>query len=63
MTDPVLGNTCKYAKDCTIYQGSEYKEELPHFLFKNVFCMRGYKGWKNCKKHAEFEILNQEKSN
>ena len=60
MVEQALGNTCKYARECPLFQGTDYKEELPHFLYKNVFCMRGYKGWKNCIKFEEFEKIESE---
>ena len=48
-----LGNRCQFAGECPIFQGEE-KTKIDLSLFRNVFCNRGYKGWKNCEKYHEF---------
>ncbi len=45
-----LGKLCPYAKDCPVYQEELKIEKVSSFLIKNVFCNRGYKGWKNCER-------------
>lgn len=45
-----LGKLCPYAKDCPVYQGDLKIKKISSFLIKNVFCNRGYKGWKNCER-------------
>lgn len=46
-----LGKLCPYAKDCPVYQGGLIIERISTSLIKNVFCNRGYKGWKNCERY------------
>lgn len=47
-----LGSRCRFADECTLYQGEEeIKIELS--IFRNVFCNRGLKGWKNCDRYNE----------
>lgn len=54
------GNLCMFAKSCPVYQGEVIIERISPFLLKNVFCNRGYKGWRNCERYkladAEVEI-------
>ncbi|WP_430972845.1 hypothetical protein [Sunxiuqinia rutila] len=45
-----LGKLCPYSKDCPVYQEELKIERVSSFLIKNVFCNRGYKGWKNCER-------------
>jgi len=45
-----LGKRCHYANECPVYKGEVNELETPDFLIKNVFCNRGIKGWKNCKR-------------
>ena len=51
-----LGKLCKYATECSVYKGKNERIEKPIFIIKNVFCNRGLKGWKNCKR---FELYEQ----
>lgn len=44
---------CQYAKSCPIYKGEEDTNGIPLTLYKNVFCRRGFKGWKGCNKFLE----------
>lgn len=48
-----LGNRCQFAGDCEIYKGNIKISETPLSIFRNVFCNRGMKGWKNCEKYNE----------
>lgn len=51
MTDQqYLGKLCPYSKTCPVYQEHLVIERISPFLIKNVFCNRGYKGWKNCER-------------
>lgn len=45
-----LGKLCPYAKTCPVYGEEVLVEKISPFLIKNVFCNRGYKGWKNCER-------------
>lgn len=50
-----LGNRCRYAKECPIFNGEEKISETPLTIFRNVFCNRGIKGWKNCERFNQLE--------
>lgn len=52
-----LGSLCPYAKTCPLYKGEEKTKDMPLPLFRNVFCNRGIKGWKNCDRYNE--LTNQ----
>ena len=49
-------NLCQYAKECTVFQGIEKTNGAPLPIYKNVFCNRGFKGWKNCEQYSEYQI-------
>lgn len=53
-----LGNRCQYADICPVFKGEEKVSETPLSIYRNVFCNRGVKGWKNCKKYDEYEYKN-----
>ena len=48
-----LGYRCHLAKTCPLYKGEEKSKDMPLLLFRNVFCNRGMKGWKNCSRFNE----------
>lgn len=48
-----LGSRCQFADECSLFQGTE-KTKIPLAIFRNVFCNRGMKGWKNCERYSEF---------
>jgi hypothetical protein len=48
-----LGNRCQFASECPIYKGEEKVSKTPLPIFRNVFCNRGMKGWKNCRRYNE----------
>jgi hypothetical protein len=50
MIEQRLGKRCPYAKECPVYQEKLLIDRISPFLIKNVFCNRGYKGWKNCER-------------
>ena len=54
--DMYLGKLCRYASECPAYKGKNKKIPVPVYILKNVFCNRGIKGWKNCKR---FQLLEQ----
>ncbi len=49
-------NLCQYIKTCQIYLGKKETNGAPLALYKNVFCNRGIKGWKNCNQYLENQI-------
>jgi len=58
-----LGSRCQFATECSLFQGKE-KTKIPLPLFRNVFCNRGMKGWKNCDRYGEFiERKNYDEQN
>jgi hypothetical protein len=48
-----LGNRCQFANDCPIFMGELKISKTPLTIFRNVFCNRGLKGWKNCERFNE----------
>lgn len=50
-----LGKLCEYASDCPVYQKKIKNPGRPISLVRNVFCNRGIKGWKNCKRFLAVE--------
>ncbi len=57
-----LGNRCKFAKECEVFQGKKIISETPLPIFRNVFCNRGIKGWKNCEKYNELSSFELKKN-
>ncbi len=56
----MAANYCKYIKICPIYQGKEETNVASLSIYKNVFCIRGMRGWKNCEQFLKYE--KQEKT-
>jgi len=50
-----LGNRCRFAEECPIFKGELKVSETPLPIFRNVFCNRGMKGWKNCDRFIELD--------
>ncbi len=48
-----LKDKCRFANDCEIFQGKKVVNETPLPIFRNVFCIRGMRGWKNCERYVE----------
>jgi len=48
-------NICKYYKECLVYQGEVSTNGIPLTIYKNVFCNRGYKGWRNYEKYIDYK--------
>lgn len=42
---------CPYHEEWLIFKGKENMGNIPINLYKNVFCLRGLKGWANCEKY------------
>ena len=57
-----LRDRCKFAGECEIFQGKIKINETPLTVFRNVFCNRGMKGWKNCEKYNELSSLGLKKN-
>ena len=56
----VLGKRCPYARECEIFQDKEENNKgLSLTIYRNVFCNRGEKGWKNCEAYQNFETINK----
>ena len=53
--DRNLGTTCKYTADCKFYQGIGIPDNMKRSIWRNVYCYRGSKGWRNCLQYKEFE--------
>ncbi len=49
------GKRCHFANQCEIYKGKKQVKEMPLFLYRNVFCNRGEKGWNNCKQYLIYQ--------
>jgi len=45
-----FGYLCQHANNCPVYQETLIVERISLPLLKNVFCNRGYNGWKNCER-------------
>jgi hypothetical protein len=50
-----LGKLCKYYGECPVYKNENKSLNKPVYIVRNVFCNRGEKGWKNCKRHKLYE--------
>jgi hypothetical protein len=55
-----LGNRCQFANECPIFLGKLKVSDTPLTIYRNVFCNRGLKGWKNCKRFNELSNKNSE---
>lgn len=49
-----LGVRCKFASKCPVYRGNNNNIKIPHFLYKNIYCNRGIKGWSYCYTYNDF---------
>ncbi|PTN05944.1 hypothetical protein [Mangrovibacterium marinum] len=63
MAERKLGQRCPHANQCPVFAGKHKTPGLPLFLYRNVFCHRGQKGWDNCQQYKEFEIPENQKPN
>ncbi|MCW3786468.1 hypothetical protein [Plebeiibacterium sediminum] len=50
-------NICKHKDVCQVYQGRTIENKRMLTVYKNVFCIRGYRGWQNCKEYLMFENI------
>jgi hypothetical protein len=46
---------CPHRNICEVYQGQTISDDYKLTIHKNVFCHRGYKGWRNCNQYLIFE--------
>ena len=52
-----MGNRkCKYSATCPIFIGTLKEEDKPTFMYKNIFCNRGVRGWNACKRFQVYEV-------
>ncbi len=61
MPERKLGKRCRFASECPVYKGEIRVDSMPKYLYRNVFCERGERGWKNCEhyvKYSESESSN-----
>ncbi len=56
-------NICIHKNECPIYQGNTISDNGKLTIYKNVFCNRGYRGWRNCKEYLIFENKGHSSSN
>jgi len=56
MKENNLGQKCEYTDDCTVFNSKEETNGTPVYIYRNVFCNRGYKGWKNCEQYIEYKL-------
>jgi hypothetical protein len=63
MPDKNLGKRCAYADNCPIYNGKTETKKMPLYIYRNVFCNRGIKGWNNCEQYRKYELNALSKSN
>lgn len=56
------GNRCRFAVECSIFKGEEKISKTPLMIYRNVFCNRGIKGWKNCVRFKELDNSENKKS-
>ena len=49
---------CKYAGVCPVFNGKLNEKDKPTFMYRNIFCERGNKGWNACKRYqvAQYNI-------
>lgn len=47
---------CNYAEKCPVFSGELKEDEKPTFLYHNIFCKAGYRGWNACKRYNIYEL-------
>ncbi len=48
-----LGTRCRFSNKCELFLGKKESSKTPLPVYRNVFCNRGIKGWKNCKEYND----------
>lgn len=56
-------NICIHKELCKIYQGETADDKNKLMVYKNVFCHRGYRGWKNCNEYLNFDNTSNKSVN
>lgn len=52
-----MSNTkCEYSSTCPVFNGILKEDDKPTFVYWNVFCNRGVKGWNACKRFHIYEL-------
>lgn len=54
---------CIHSNKCKVYQGETISDDNKLTIHKNVFCHRGYKGWRNCDYYLIFENTGRSSEN
>lgn len=47
---------CKYAERCPVFSGELKEEDKPLFIYHNIFCKAGPRGWNACKRFNLYEL-------
>ena len=47
---------CNFIEQCPVFSGKLKEDDKPLFLYHNVFCLAGQKGWNACKRHNLYEL-------
>jgi hypothetical protein len=47
---------CKYADECPVFEGKVKKTDKPLFLYHNIFCYAGSRGFNACKRYQVYEL-------
>jgi len=47
---------CNYADRCPVFSGELKEDDKPLFLYHNIFCLSGRRGWNACKRHNLYEM-------
>ncbi len=47
---------CNYADQCPVFSGELKENDKPLFLYQNIFCLAGRRGWNACKRHNLYEM-------
>ena len=63
MAEKNLGRRCKFAMECSVYQGQKSIRDIPLVIYRNVFCNNGLKGWNNCEIYQDACFLLETNTN
>lgn len=55
-------NICTHSNQCSLYHEKTDIKGKHLIIYKNVFCQRGIRGWKNCKIYFIFENQGHSKT-
>ena len=64
MQENNYGKRCGFAGKCPVFKGEKASPNgIPLYLYRNVFCNRGPKGWNNCEHYIEYKLDELNKIN